>query len=74
MVFVAHYIGTITVAIIFAQNLSLFGGACWLFKFIGEDITKDVTAFNTAAQTSDGKQAALKRFCDLVKIYSDAKQ
>lgn len=76
MAVLAQLGGVFQTGITFGQNLNYFFGACWLIKFIAEDITKDVTRFNTAAaEPCDGNREALtKRFCDLVKIYSYAKQ
>lgn len=74
---VAQLTGVMAQASFYLQFLSFAFGSCWLFIFIAKDITTDLTAFNTAvaAKTSDGNSAELtKRFCDVVQIYTDAKQ
>lgn len=74
---VFQFIGIYAVAQNMVQTLNLFFGSCWLFNFMGEDITKDLSAFNRTVQqqSSEGNRTMVltKRFCDLVKIHSDAK-
>lgn len=69
--------GTIAVASIDIQFLNLVFGSCWLFIFMADDITQDVVAFNIATMTTtshENRTDLTKRFCDMVHIYSDAKQ
>lgn len=54
--------------------LSLFFDSCWLFIFVAEDITHDLTAFNSDQAENEMLVERLKRFCDIVQLYSDAKQ
>lgn len=77
----AQFAGCIAIAIINNQFISAVFGSCWLFIFITEDMTNDVFAFNVAAAEKairehehehDGELR--RRFCDLVQVYSDAKQ
>lgn len=59
----------------YVQFLNLIFGSCWLFMFIAEDITKDVTSFNIATRQPDENRVELmKSFCDIVQIYTDAKK
>lgn len=63
-------------SILIAQFLNFDIGNCWLFIFIAEDITNDLATFNTFIKaTSNGSIIKLtEHFCDLIQIYSDAKQ
>lgn len=55
--------------------LSFIFVSCWLFVFIAADITEDLQAFNNGDKVANENQIEkLKRFCDVVKIYTDAKQ
>ena len=51
-------------------TFSIIFGSCWLFIFIAEDIAKDLANFNSNETTNEN----LKRFCDVVQMYSDAKE
>lgn len=63
------------IGVVFAQFLNLTFGSCWLFMFIADDLGKDLTDFNIVTHTSNANDAKLmEKFCDLVKIYTDAKQ
>lgn len=68
--------GTIAGSCANFQFLNLLFGSCWLFMFIAEDITQDVIAFNNMAKTASNENCTelIKRFCDMVQIYSDVKQ
>lgn len=73
--FLAQAFGILCGASAFMQFLNLFFGSCWLFTFIAEDITKDSAAFNTAAKATNRNCVELmSRFCDMLQIYSDAKE
>lgn len=60
--------------------LGIVFGSSWLFIVIAEDITYDVIAFNNLVTTlktedNDSDHAELiKRFCDIIQQYMDAKQ
>lgn len=59
----------------YAQLLNLIFGLCWLFILIAEDITEDLITFNDDVKTAHENRAQLKKsFCDLVHVYSDAKE
>lgn len=66
----------IPTATIIAQILSLIFGSCWLFICMAEDITQDVVEFSFIVTTStdENRTELSKRFCDLIQIYSDAKE
>lgn len=72
----AQFVGTLTVESIYIQFLNIVFGSCWLFIFVAEDIIQDVDAFNTSikAISNESHTELTKRFCDLLRIYSDAKQ
>lgn len=76
MAWVAQCAGGTAIGSILIQFPNLLIGSCRLFTFIAEDITQDVAAFNTIANTASSVDCAelRKRFCDMVQIYSDAKQ
>lgn len=55
---------------------NLIFGSCWLFIHMSEDTTMDLAAFNTDI-TSNRKKIrpqTMKSFCDIVQLYTDAKQ
>lgn len=68
--------GVIVVGSIYAQFLNFVFGACWLFIFIVEDITKDVAGFSNVITTikDEDRSKLTERFCHIVQIFSDAKQ
>lgn len=74
--YIAQLTANFCILLVYVQFLNFFFGSCWLFTFIAEDISTDLDAFNILAQnTSDGERAELlKRFCDIVQIYSHAKK
>lgn len=69
----SQFAGGASVASIYTQFLNIFIGSCWFFTFTAEDITQDVVAFNIM-QSAATKAELTRRFCDIVQIYSDAKQ
>lgn len=62
---------TFSMAILF---VGFMVGSCWLFTFVADDITEDLKAFNSAEATNENRVEKLKRFYDIIEIYSDAKQ
>lgn len=75
--FTAQYAGALTEVSIYTQIVVLVFGTCYLFVIIAEDITKDLEAFNTAARTvgsANWKAEMMMRLCNLLQIYTDAKQ
>lgn len=76
MAWLIQCIGAMPATINTVHFLNVIFGPGWLFICIAEDITQHVTAFNINVQsTSDKYRTKLpKSFCDLVQIYSDAKQ
>lgn len=61
--------------IIFAPFFCYIFASCWLFINIADDITNDVVALNNAVKTPDtGRAELMKRFCDIVQFYTDAKE
>lgn len=55
--------------------LNFIFASCWLFIFIAQDITSDLTTSNITAGTCNGKRTELTEcFCKLVQLYTDAKQ
>lgn len=55
-------------------NISFFFGSCWLFIFVADDITKDLSTFNAGKVKNGNRVVKLKRFCDIIQVYTDAKQ
>lgn len=75
MAWLAQFAGGVISGCIYGQFLSVFIASCWLFTFVAEDITQDVTAFNRQSTKAVKCRAELKkRFCDIIQTYSDAKQ
>lgn len=73
--FLSQAAGSLTILVAYIQLVNLIVGSCWIFIVIAGDITKDATAFNKEAHTSNGNRIEMvKRFRDLVQTYSDAKQ
>lgn len=73
------FLGQATSAIaggsVYIQFINIVFGSFLLFVFIAEDITADVAAFNNDVRTLNEDRTELKKnFCDLVHIYSDAKE
>lgn len=67
--------GAVTVFCTHARFLILIIVTAWLFIVFADDITRDMVAFNVSAQTTNENHAKLTRdFCDLIQIYSDAKE
>jgi hypothetical protein len=57
--------------------LSLIFASSWLFITIADrDLTQELAAFNTDVEKSDGKDhnELVRRFCNIIKLYSDAKE
>lgn len=70
-----QFAATACILAVNVQFFCFFFGSCWLFISIANDITKELTDFNVVVKSSDGNHPKLtKRFCDLVQVYSDAKQ
>lgn len=47
----------------------------WLFVVIAENITQDVSDFNAVVKDPNGNRVEMKkRLCDIVQVYSDAKE
>lgn len=62
---------------VFTIEMPFFGfyfGSCWLFVFIAGDITQDLVAFNKGELVNRNRVEKMTRFCDIIRIYSDAKQ
>lgn len=58
------------------QFVSLLFGSSMLFMFIAEDIKQDAAGFNFIATTTadENRTKLTQQFCDLVHIYTDAKE
>lgn len=75
MAWFAELIGAIPPSIIDVLFTNLVFGSCWLFICIAKDITQDVIEFNEIVTTTKENRTELtKQFCDLVQIYSNAKE
>lgn len=76
MAWLAQCAGGLTAGSSFIQFPNLFLGSGWLFIFIAEDITQDLTVFNNMVKTTKSKNHAelIKYFCDMVQIYLYAKE
>lgn len=47
----------------------------WLSITIADDIVKDVTELNITAEMShENRIELMKRFCNLIQLYTDAKE
>lgn len=64
----------------FVPFLNFIFGSCWLFIFMAQDIAKDLTSFNDDLQkklsngNENGAVKIRKRICEIVQLYTDAKQ
>lgn len=57
------------------EFLCLTFGSVWIFAHIADDITTDLTAFNVIAKAPDKNRLKLTEcFCDVIQIYSEAKE
>lgn len=74
--YLSDCVGCVSLASAFIQFLNLLIGSCWLFIYIADDITSDLAAFNADIETTEHNRAVelLTRLCDIIRIYSDAKQ
>lgn len=55
--------------------LNFMIGSCWLFIFFATDITNDLAAYNSEDEMANVNHVEkLKRFCDIIQLYADAKQ
>lgn len=73
--YLAQCVGVAANLMPFVQFFNFIFGSCWLFIFIAEDITKDLSAFNIITTTTfDDGIGLADRFCDIIKVYLDAKQ
>lgn len=48
--------------------------ACWFFIFMVDDIKKDLIVFNNGLKGRKNWMDQMKRYCDNMHIYSDAKE
>lgn len=68
----------LTVAILLSIIFfNLIFGSSWLFIFMAEDITNDLTVFNAYSETTEATEnraEKTKRFCVTIQLYSDTKQ
>lgn len=54
--------------------LTFFVGSIWIFKSFIEDITKDPSFLNIGGISNRSQNISKKRFCNIIKRYSDVKQ
>lgn len=86
MAWPVQFAGALAVALTGTIFLNFLFGSCWLFIDMAEDITKDLAAFSADVKSTE-KRAELverrrrrrrrqlvERFCDIIQLYSDAKQ
>lgn len=67
--------GCICISWVYAQFTSFLFGSCWFFIFVAKDITTDFDTFNADVKSQDGNRQKLREnFCNLIEIFSDAKQ
>lgn len=69
-----QFVGGCGVFTIEMPFFTFFFGSCWLFVFIADDITRDLVAFNKGEVVNKNRAEKVTRFCDIIRIYSDAKQ
>lgn len=75
MVWFTEFSGGVAIAWVCLHFLNIVFGSCWLFLLIAEDIATDVTALNTDVHASNVNCTKLTEdFCNLVRIYSEAKR
>lgn len=73
--FVVQFFGVITISRILLEIRIIIFITCWLFIFIAEDITEELDAFIIAVERSNEIHTdSIKRFHELVKIHSNAKE
>lgn len=53
---------------------SLIFASEWLFIVIADSITKELNAFNHRKITNKNHKEMMHRFCDIIQLYSHAKQ
>lgn len=67
--------GSMAVLFMHEQFPNFVFASYWLLSFIAENITMDLAAFNADGNLSNANRRGwIRRFCDLVQTYSDAKQ
>ena len=56
--------------------VSFYGASSWLFIYMAEDIKNDMAEFNDIVKTQENVDRAelMERFCNIIQLYSDAKQ
>lgn len=76
MAWIAQFAGLLVVVLATISLYSLIFASCWLFVTIADDITQELVAFNIDVRISDGTDhdELMRYFCDIVQLYSDAKQ
>lgn len=77
LAWVAQSAGLASIMITVTLIIGIIFGSCWLFVAIAEDITNDMTAFNRIVETLKYKNDCaelIDRFCDVIQIYTEAKQ
>lgn len=76
MAWAVQFAGLLAVVLATISLYSLIFASCWLFVTITDDITQELVAFNIDVEISDGTDhdELMRYFCDIVQLYSDAKQ
>lgn len=74
--FVSEYAWSLSAASVCMQIFVFIFGTSYFFITFANDIAKDLAGLNMSARPSDGHREAkiLKRFCEIVHIYSDIKE
>lgn len=57
--------------------LTLIAASSWFFATIADEMTQELAAFNNDVKASKGKDDDAeieRRFCDIIQLYSDAKE
>lgn len=75
MAWLAQFAGLACIFIVAMTFHGMIFGSSWLFIVIAKDISNDMAAFNQTVETPNDNDVQLqKRFCDIVQLYSNAKQ
>lgn len=75
-VWIVQLAGLLVVVLALMSFYSLMFASCWLFVTITDDIAQELVAFNIDVDASSGSNhdELMRYFCDIVQLYSDAKQ
>ena len=76
MAWLAQTAGVVAMMVQSTEYLSFITGSNYLFICMAKDVTSDVAEFNDIVKTQKNpdRDELMERFCDIIQLYSDAKQ